>query len=60
LEVVQVLETVVCVGITLGTTGFVGINKRLEQVKSDKLTTIDVLGITKVACLVVTPELTAI
>ena len=53
----QVLETVVSIGVTSSFARLVSVNKRLEQVKSNELSTVGVLGVTKVTSLVVPPDL---
>ena len=48
----------VCVSITSSFARLVSVNKRLEQVKSNELSTVGVLDVTKVTSLVVSPDLT--
>ena len=46
-----------CISVTSSFARLVSVNKRLEQVKSNELSTVGVLGVTKIAGLVVPPDL---
>jgi len=48
---------VVCVSVTSSFARLVSVNKRLEQVKSNELSVVGVLGVTKITSLIMPPDL---